>query len=100
MFSGYTEMEKLEIAKRYLLPRQLEASGLKAEQLEVGDDAYAFSQFEPELKSMNTTVSLMTLPLKSFQSPLFPFTAVVVIPPGGSWEVRATLGQSACSVKR
>jgi len=39
MFSGYTEMEKLEIAKRYLLPRQLEASGLKAEQLEVSDDA-------------------------------------------------------------
>jgi len=39
MFSGYTEMEKLEIAKRYLLPRQLEASGLKAEQLDVGDDA-------------------------------------------------------------
>ncbi len=39
MFSGYTEMEKLEIAKRYLLPRQLEASGLKAEQLDVSDDA-------------------------------------------------------------
>ncbi|KPK65815.1 MAG: DNA-binding protein [Gemmatimonas sp. SG8_38_2] len=39
MFSGYTEMEKLEIAKRYLLPRQLEASGLRAEQLEVDDDA-------------------------------------------------------------
>ena len=38
-FSGYTEMEKLEIAKRYLLPRQREASGLTPEQLEVGDDA-------------------------------------------------------------
>jgi ATP-dependent Lon protease len=39
MFSGYTELEKLEIAKRYLLPRQLEASGLKPEQLQVSDDA-------------------------------------------------------------
>ena len=38
-FSGYTELEKLEIAKRYLLPRQREAAGLSAEQLEVSDDA-------------------------------------------------------------
>ncbi|UCC49184.1 MAG: endopeptidase La, partial [Gemmatimonadota bacterium] len=38
-FSGYTELEKLEIAKRYLLPRQREEAGLSAEQLEVSDDA-------------------------------------------------------------
>ena len=38
-FSGYTELEKLEIAKRYLLPRQMEESGLDAGQLEVGDEA-------------------------------------------------------------
>ncbi|HUP89160.1 MAG TPA: endopeptidase La [Longimicrobiales bacterium] len=38
-FSGYTELEKLEIAKRYLMPRQREQSGLKVEQLEVHDDA-------------------------------------------------------------
>ena len=30
---GYTEEEKLEIAKRYLVKRQLEANGLKAEQV-------------------------------------------------------------------
>jgi ATP-dependent Lon protease len=30
--SGYTEMEKLQIAQRYLVKRQLEANGLKAEQ--------------------------------------------------------------------
>jgi ATP-dependent Lon protease len=41
MFSGYTEQEKLEIAKRYLLPRQREASGLEEEQLEVTDEALA-----------------------------------------------------------
>jgi ATP-dependent Lon protease len=41
MFSGYTEHEKLEIAKRYLLPRQREASGLEEEQLQVTDEALA-----------------------------------------------------------
>jgi ATP-dependent Lon protease len=32
-FAGYTEREKLEIAKRYLVPRQLSETGLAAEQL-------------------------------------------------------------------
>ncbi len=36
---GYTEEEKLQIAKRYLLKRQLEATGLTAEQCEIADDA-------------------------------------------------------------
>ncbi len=38
-FSGYTEQEKLEIANRYLLPRQLEENGLDAEKLEVEERA-------------------------------------------------------------
>ncbi|NLG63038.1 MAG: endopeptidase La [Candidatus Cloacimonetes bacterium] len=38
-FSGYTEHEKLEIAKRYLLPRQREENGLKESQLEITDEA-------------------------------------------------------------
>ena len=33
--AGYTEDEKLEIARRYLVRRQLEANGLKAEQAEI-----------------------------------------------------------------
>jgi ATP-dependent Lon protease len=37
--TGYTSGEKLEIAKRYLIRRQLEANGLKAEQVEVDDAA-------------------------------------------------------------
>jgi len=37
--SGYTAGEKLEIAKRYLVSRQLEANGLKAEQVEIEDAA-------------------------------------------------------------
>src|SRR5262252_226933 len=35
--SGYTEAEKLGIAKRYLLPKQLEAAGLKRSQLTLSD---------------------------------------------------------------
>ena len=37
--SGYTGEEKLAIARRYLAPRQLEANGLKPEQVELDDDA-------------------------------------------------------------
>jgi len=36
---GYTEREKLEIAKRYLIRRQLEENGLKQEQVGWQDDA-------------------------------------------------------------
>jgi ATP-dependent Lon protease len=35
---GYTEDEKFEIAKRYLVARQLAANGLAADQTELGDD--------------------------------------------------------------
>ncbi|HWV57574.1 MAG TPA: endopeptidase La [Longimicrobiales bacterium] len=38
-FAGYTEQEKLEIAKRYLLPRQREENGLDPEQLEISEAA-------------------------------------------------------------
>jgi ATP-dependent Lon protease len=37
--AGYTEDEKLEIAKRYLVRRQLEANGLKTEQAEIDAEA-------------------------------------------------------------
>lgn len=36
---GYTEDEKLNIATRYLLPKQLKANGLKAAELTVSEDA-------------------------------------------------------------
>lgn len=35
---GYTELEKLEIANRYLLPKQKREHGLKEEQLDIGED--------------------------------------------------------------
>src|SRR5689334_21898350 len=36
---GYTEDEKLNIAKKYLLPKQVKQNGLKVEELKVTDDA-------------------------------------------------------------
>ncbi len=38
-FAGYTEKEKAEIAKKYLLPRQLEESGLSDKNIVFTDDA-------------------------------------------------------------
>jgi ATP-dependent Lon protease len=37
--TGYTAQEKLEIARRYLVRRQLEANGVRADQVEIGDEA-------------------------------------------------------------
>jgi ATP-dependent Lon protease len=37
--SGYTEEQKLHIARNYLLPKQIEANGLKQDELMVDDDA-------------------------------------------------------------
>jgi ATP-dependent Lon protease len=37
--TGYTEEEKLQIAKRYLLARQLTANGLTSAQVEISEDA-------------------------------------------------------------
>ena len=38
-FAGYTEREKAEIAKKYLLPKQLEESGLNDKGIDFTDDA-------------------------------------------------------------
>jgi ATP-dependent Lon protease len=37
--SGYTEDEKVQIARRFLVPKQLEAHGLSADHVEIDDDA-------------------------------------------------------------
>ena len=38
-FAGYTEREKSEIARKYLIPRQFRENGVSPEQLEVTEDA-------------------------------------------------------------
>jgi ATP-dependent Lon protease len=40
--SGYSEEEKVEIAKRYIVPRQVQQVGLTAEQLQFSDDALKY----------------------------------------------------------
>ncbi len=40
-FAGYTEREKAEIAKAYLIPRQLEENGLAKKNVQLADDAIA-----------------------------------------------------------
>ncbi|HEX8773474.1 MAG TPA: endopeptidase La [Pyrinomonadaceae bacterium] len=37
--AGYSDQEKLHIARQYLVPRQIEENGLKPEQFEITDDA-------------------------------------------------------------
>ena len=37
--AGYSDREKLNIARQYLIPRQITENGLTAEQLEISDDA-------------------------------------------------------------
>src|SRR5690242_13750005 len=38
-FSGYTEREKRQIARQYLIPRQFKENGVSADQLEITDEA-------------------------------------------------------------
>ena len=40
--SGYTQEEKLAIARRYLLPRQLKENGIKARQIRLQDDTLQY----------------------------------------------------------
>jgi len=37
--AGYSDLEKLHIARQYLIPRQIKENGLTPEQLEISDDA-------------------------------------------------------------
>ena len=40
--SSYTELEKIEIAKRHLVPKQIKENGLKTSQLKIDDDMVSF----------------------------------------------------------
>ena len=40
--SSYTELEKIEIAKRHLVPKQIEENGLKTSQLKIDDEMISF----------------------------------------------------------
>ena len=40
--SSYTELEKIEIAKRHLVPKQIKENGLKTSQLKIDDEMISF----------------------------------------------------------
>lgn len=67
--SGYSDAEKLNIAKKYLIPRQIKENGLSADQIEITDDAIQFvissytreagvRQLEREIASIARKVAL------------------------------------------
>ena len=66
-FSSYIEQEKLEIAKRYLLPRQVRENGLKPRQISVSDGALArvISSYTREAGVRNLERTLGTLVRKA-----------------------------------
>jgi len=66
-FSSYIEQEKLEIAKRYLLPRQLQENGLKGHQFTLTDGAISrvISAYTREAGVRNLERTIGTLARKA-----------------------------------
>ncbi|WP_377288252.1 endopeptidase La [Rhizobium sp. SG2393] len=65
--AGYTEQEKLEIAKRHLLPKAIRDHALKPEEFSVGDDALmaVIQQYTREAGVRNFERELMKLARKA-----------------------------------
>jgi ATP-dependent Lon protease len=78
---GYTEDEKVEIAKRHLLPKQTEAHGLKKEEWSVSDDALheLVRTYTREAGVRNLEREIATLARKSVKEILTSKTKKVVI---------------------
>ena len=68
--SGYTEEEKIEIARRYLIPRELETQGLSAEDVEFDDRAIGrtISDYTREAGLRNLERKIRTIARKSARS--------------------------------
>ncbi len=66
-FNSYIEQEKLEIAKRYLLPRQIYENGLKPRQISISDGALSklISSYTREAGVRNLERSVGTLARKA-----------------------------------
>ena len=60
-FSGYTENDKLEIARKYLLPRQRSQAGLNSDQLELSDGAISGVDCEPHPRSGSSPIGAWSL---------------------------------------
>src|SRR3712207_4960783 len=62
--AGYTEEEKLQIAKRYLVPRQVERNGLKKSQITISDRAIRVDRKSTRLNSSHANISYAVFCLK------------------------------------
>jgi ATP-dependent Lon protease len=91
-FVGYTENEKLEIAKRYLLPRQEELNGLREDQLAVEDDAIReiISSYTREAGVRNLERELGSIARKSARKIASGEAETVVV---GAEDLRDLIGQ-------
>jgi ATP-dependent Lon protease len=91
-FVGYTENEKLEIAKRYLLPRQEELNGLREDQLAVEDDAIReiISSYTREAGVRNLERELGSIARKSARKIASGEVETVTI---GAGDLRELIGQ-------
>ena len=83
--SGYTENEKLAIAEQYLVPRQLEAHGLQAEQVKIERAALdkVISEYTREAGVRNLERHIATLMRKSARKIAEHRDAEIVIGPDG-----------------
>jgi ATP-dependent Lon protease len=89
---GYTELEKIEIAKRYLLPKQKRDNGLKEDQLELTPEALALivREYTRESGVRNLEQQLAAICRKTAKRIVAdPASAPVVVDPG---QVESFLG--------
>ena len=62
-FPGYTDVEKLKIARNYLLPRQMEENGINSKMFQISDQAILqiISQYTQEAGLRNLERELASL---------------------------------------
>ncbi len=89
---GYTEQEKLAIARGYLLPRQIERNGLRPDELEVDDAAIStvIAEYTREAGVRGLERELGTVARKSATQVAEAATTPIVVGPG---ELRTLLGR-------
>ena len=81
--SGYTEEEKVEIAKTYLIEKQVKANGLKADEFEVSEDAIKdiIRYYTREAGVRNLEREMASLARKAVKEILMKKTAKVMVTP-------------------
>ncbi|MFU1798314.1 endopeptidase La [Paenibacillus azoreducens] len=81
---GYTELEKLQIAKRYLLPKQKREHGLQEDQLNIGDEALlkVVREYTRESGVRNLEQQVASLCRKATKRIVSGETGIITIEPG------------------